>query len=82
MFGPPIISRPCADTAAAFAGSAVSSVALSASSLAPVLSASALVPKVLDWRRQFASLDRLLRQLVWVYGAYIVLMITGLGLLA
>jgi hypothetical protein len=47
-----------------------------------LLTASALVPKVLDWRRQLRPLDRLVRQLVWTYGGYVVLMIIGLGLVS
>src|SRR5262245_22546596 len=46
-----------------------------------VLVASALVPIRLDWRAALAPLPRLLRQLVWVYGGYIVLAIVGLGTL-
>lgn len=47
-----------------------------------LLTASALVPHVLDWRKQLRPLDPLLRQLVWTYGGYVVLMIIGLGCLS
>lgn len=47
-----------------------------------ILTASALVPRLLDWRRQLRPLDPLLRQLVWTYGGYVVLMIVGLGSLS
>lgn len=46
-----------------------------------ILIASAMVPRVLDWRGHFATLPPLLRQLFWVYGGFIVLMIVGLGTL-
>jgi len=44
-----------------------------------ILLASASVPRVLDWRKELAKLDPLLRQLVWVHGAFIVLVIIGFG---
>ena len=44
-----------------------------------ILVASALVPKVLDWKSSLARLDGLSRQLVWVHGAFIVLVIVGFG---
>ena len=47
-----------------------------------VLIASALVPFVLDWKRTLAELPKLDRQLVWVYGGYVVLMIVAFGLLS
>ena len=47
-----------------------------------VLIASALVPLVLDWRRTLAPLPKLLRQLIWVYGGYVVLMIVAFGLVS
>jgi hypothetical protein len=47
-----------------------------------ILLASALVPKVLDWRASLGKLDRLSRQLVWVHGAFIVLVIVGFGLIS
>lgn len=46
-----------------------------------ILAASALVPRVLDWRNALAPLHPFLRRLFWVYGAFIVLTITGLGTL-
>jgi hypothetical protein len=47
-----------------------------------ILIASSLVPKVLDWRASLEKLDGLSRQLVWVHGAFIVLVIIGFGLLS
>ncbi len=47
-----------------------------------VLIASALVPQVLDWRRDLAQLSPLTRRLVWVHGAYVVFMIGAFGVLA
>jgi hypothetical protein len=47
-----------------------------------ILAASALVPKVLNWRASLAGLDRLSRQLIWVHGVFIVLVIVGLGLVS
>jgi hypothetical protein len=47
-----------------------------------ILLASACVPQVLDWRRELAKLDPLSRQLVWVHGAFIVLVIVGFGVLS
>ena len=47
-----------------------------------ILLASALVPRVLDWKRTLGKLDRLSRQVVWVHGAFIVLVIIGFGLLS
>jgi hypothetical protein len=46
-----------------------------------LLAASALTPLVLDWRGQLRALPKLLRQLFWVYGVFIVLTIIGLGAL-
>ncbi len=46
-----------------------------------ILVASALVPRVLDWRTALAPLPPQLRRLFWVYGVFIVLTITGFGLL-
>ncbi len=46
-----------------------------------LLAASALTPLVLDWRGQLRALPTLLRQLFWVYGAFIVLTIISLGTL-
>ena len=47
-----------------------------------ILLASAAVPQVLDWRTSLGKLDRLSRQLVWVHGAFIVLVILGFGVLS
>ncbi|MEZ6062090.1 MAG: hypothetical protein R3C19_17250 [Planctomycetaceae bacterium] len=44
-----------------------------------ILFASAIVPFQLDWKNQLAQLPRLLRQLFWVYGAYVVLAIVSLA---
>jgi hypothetical protein len=46
-----------------------------------VLIASALVPLRLNWKTQLASLPKLVRQLFWVYGGYVVLAIFGLGVI-
>lgn len=45
-----------------------------------VLVASALVPLALDWRQSLRPLPRLLRQLFWTYGAYVVMAIVFNGL--
>jgi hypothetical protein len=47
-----------------------------------ILIASACVPQVLDWRQSLAKLDPLLRQLIWVHGAFIVLVIVGFGIVS
>lgn len=47
-----------------------------------ILFASALAPNVLDWRRELTKLDPLSRQLVWVHGAFIVLVIVAFGALS
>jgi hypothetical protein len=46
-----------------------------------ILIASALVPRVLDWRANLAALHPFLRRLFWVYGCFIVLMIISFGAL-
>ena len=46
-----------------------------------VLIASAMIPIRLKWRTSLLVLPRLYRQLYWVYGGYVVLGITGLGLI-
>jgi hypothetical protein len=46
-----------------------------------VLVASAIVPLRLNWKSQLAPLPRLMQQLFWVYGGYVVLAIGGLGLI-
>jgi hypothetical protein len=47
-----------------------------------VLVASALVPRQLNWRVEFAKLSRLHRQMYWVYGGYVVLSIIALGMIS
>lgn len=47
-----------------------------------ILFASAMVPGTLNWRGELQKLPPLLRQLFWVYGAFIVLMIVGQGTLS
>ena len=47
-----------------------------------VLIASALTPRVLDWRTNLATLHPFLRRLFWVYGGFIVLMIVSFGALS
>ena len=44
-----------------------------------ILVASALVPRVLDWKGHLAGLHPFLRRLFWVYGVFIVLTIVGFG---
>ena len=46
-----------------------------------ILIASFMVPKALNWKANLASLPPFLRTLFWVYGAFIVLTIAGLGTL-
>jgi hypothetical protein len=46
-----------------------------------ILVASALVPRVLDWRNHLATLHPFLRKLFWVYGCFIVLMIIAFSAL-
>jgi hypothetical protein len=47
-----------------------------------ILVASAMVPRVLDWRSQLAPLHPFLRRLFWVYGVFIVLCIVSFGVLS
>jgi hypothetical protein len=47
-----------------------------------ILIASALVPRVLDWRSSLRKLNPLLRQLIWVHGLFIVLVIIAFGVLS
>jgi hypothetical protein len=47
-----------------------------------VLAAAALVPFRLDWRKEFAPLPKLHRQMYLVYGGYVVLSIVSLGVLS
>jgi hypothetical protein len=46
-----------------------------------ILIASFLTPHTLDWRTELRKLQPMSRQLVWVHGGYIVLMIVGFGLI-
>jgi hypothetical protein len=47
-----------------------------------ILIASALVPFRLNWREEFRKLSPLHRQMYWVYGGYVVLSISALGLIS
>ena len=47
-----------------------------------ILLASAMVPKVLDWKATLGRLEGLNRQLIWVHGVFIVLVIVGFGLIS
>ncbi|HJT34311.1 MAG TPA: hypothetical protein VJ783_19880 [Pirellulales bacterium] len=47
-----------------------------------ILTASALVPGKLQWRADLKNLPPLSRQLIWVHGGYIVLMIAAMGLIS
>lgn len=47
-----------------------------------ILIASALTPRALDWKSALAPLPDMLRRLFWVYGAFIVLVIIGFGVLS
>ena len=44
-----------------------------------ILLASALVPRVLDWRAELKQLNPLSRHLIWTHGAFIVLTIIAFG---
>ena len=44
-----------------------------------ILIASAMVPRVLDWRGELTKLSPLSRHLVWTHGAFIVLTIAAFG---
>ena len=46
-----------------------------------ILIASFMVPKALQWDKHLAALPPFLRSLFWVYGAFIVLTIIGMGTL-
>lgn len=46
-----------------------------------ILIASALTPRLLDWRKNLATLHPFLRRLFWVYGCFIVLTIVSFGTL-
>lgn len=47
-----------------------------------ILIASALVPRVLDWKTALSPLNAMIRRLFWVYGAFIVLVIIAFGTLS
>jgi hypothetical protein len=47
-----------------------------------ILIASALTPRMLDWRHGLAPLHPFLRRLFWVYGVFITMVIAGFGVLA
>lgn len=47
-----------------------------------ILVASALTPRMLDWRSNLAALHPFLRRLFWVYGSFIVLIIISFGSLS
>ena len=47
-----------------------------------ILLASAVAPFAADWKSNLAPLPRLLRQMFWVYGGFIVLVIVGFGTLS
>lgn len=44
-----------------------------------ILLASALLPRVLDWRRELARVSPLSRHVVWTHGVFIVLTIIAFG---
>ena len=46
-----------------------------------ILTASALTPRVLDWRNNLAALPPFLRKLFWVYGVFIVIVIMAFATL-
>ena len=46
-----------------------------------ILIASALTPFALDWKTLLSPLPKLLRQMFWVYGGFIVLVIISFGTL-
>ena len=47
-----------------------------------ILLASALVPRVLDWKGELKHLSPLSRHLVWTHGAFIVLTIVAFGVIS
>ena len=47
-----------------------------------ILTASALVPRVLSWRDELRKLQPLCRHLVWTHGVFIVLVIAAFGLIS
>ena len=46
-----------------------------------ILTASAMAPRALDWKTHLRELPRMIRQLFWVYGVFIVVMIISFGVL-
>jgi len=46
-----------------------------------ILIASALTPRILDWRTNLAALHPFLRKLFWVYGAFIVMVLIAFATL-
>ena len=46
-----------------------------------ILIASALTPRVLNWRKNLATLDPFLRRLFWVYGLFIAMVIIAFAVL-
>ena len=46
-----------------------------------ILSASAMAPRVMNWNVHLEVLPRMVRQMFWVYGAFIVLVIVSFGTL-
>ncbi len=46
-----------------------------------VLVASSLVPIRLNWRTELSGLNRLVRQLYWTYGGYVVMAIIAFGVI-
>ena len=46
-----------------------------------LLLAGALLPKVLNWRAELRNVCDLTRHVVWVHGAFVVIVIIGFGLL-
>ena len=47
-----------------------------------ILTAGALVPKVLNFRGELAKVNAMLRQLVWVYGVFIVFTLISFGVIS
>lgn len=47
-----------------------------------ILIASALVPGVLDWRRDLQHVATLTRRMIWVHGAYVAFAIAAFGAIA
>jgi hypothetical protein len=47
-----------------------------------ILLAGALMPQVLDWRRALAPLEKLTRQIIWIHGSFIVMVIVAFGIVS